>query len=218
MLNKSNREKIIADDFEDELSSEQKDRFKKQIEFILELDKLKRILRQTILLDRSRRENSAEHSWHIALTVLVLSEYAKDSEVDLFQVMKILLIHDLIVIDAGDTYCYDEQGRKDQARREENAAERIFNILPTDQARMFRELWDEFEARKTPESRLANALDRLQPFLNNYFTCGQTWQENDIKSVQVKSRMKPVGDGAPILWDYVKSLIDDAVTKGYLSE
>jgi putative hydrolase of HD superfamily len=218
MLNKSSREKIIADDFEDELSCGQKDRFKKQIEFILEVDKLKRIMRQTILLDRSRRENSAEHSWHIALMVLVLSEYANDADVDLFKVMKILLVHDLIEIDAGDTYCYDEQGRKDQSMREENAAERIFNILPTDQARMFRELWDEFEARITPESRFANALDRFQPFLNNYFTRGQTWQDNDIKSAQVKSRMKPVDEGAPILWDYVKSLIDDAVTKGYLSE
>jgi putative hydrolase of HD superfamily len=218
MLNKSSREKLITADFEDELSSGQKNRFKKQIEFILEIDRLKHIMRQTILLDRSRRENSAEHSWHIALMVLVLSEYAKDTDVDLFQVMKILLVHDLIEIDAGDTYCYDEQGRQDQAMREENAAERIFNILPTDQARIFRELWDEFEARKTPESRFANALDRLQPFLNNYFTRGQTWQENDIKSARVKSRMKPVDDGAPILWDYVKSLIDDAVTKGYLSE
>jgi len=169
-------------------------------------------------MDRSRRENSAEHSWHIALTVLILSEYTKDSGVDLFRVMKILLVHDLIEIDAGDTYCYDDHGRKDQDRREKKAADRIFNLLPADQASTLRELWDEFEERKTPESRFANALDRLQPFLHNYYTEGQTWQENKIRSAQVKSRMQPVDDGAPVLWKYVSALIEDGVTKGFLTE
>jgi len=211
-------EALIADVFDRELQPGQKDRFRQQLEFILEIDKLKHVLRQTILMDRSRRENSAEHSWHIALTVMILSEYAGDEGIDFFRVMKILLIHDLIEIDAGDTYCYDERGRKDQAAREKAAAERIFSILPPDQAAVFRELWDEFEDRKTPESRFANALDRVQPFLHNYFTRGQTWQENDIKSNQVKGRMQPVNDGAPVLWKYVSSLIDDAVKKGFLSE
>ena len=211
-------EKIIADNFESELQSGKKDRFKQQIEFILEVDKLKHVQRQTILMDKSRRENSAEHSWHIALTVMILSEYAGDADIDFFRVMKILLVHDLIEIDAGDTYCYDDQGRQDQAAREKIAADRIFNILPPDQAGIFRDLWDEFEDRKTPESRFANALDRMQPFLHNYFTRGQTWQENDIKSDQVKSRMQPVDDGAPVLWNYVRSLIDDAVKKGFLAE
>jgi putative hydrolase of HD superfamily len=211
-------EKIIADNFESELQSGKKDRFKQQIEFILEVDRLKHVLRQTLLMDKSRRENSAEHSWHIALTVMILSEYAGDADIDFFRVMKILLIHDLIEIDAGDTYCYDDQGRKDQAAREKLAADRIFNILPPDQAGTFRDLWDEFEERKTPESRFANALDRVQPFLHNYFTRGQTWQENDIKSDQVKSRMQPVDDGAPVLWNYVRSLIDDAVKEGFLAE
>ena len=200
------------------VSPGQKDRFRQQIEFILEVDKLKNVLRKTILMDRSRRENSAEHSWHIALMVFILSEYAKDPAVDLFRVMKILLVHDLIEIDAGDTYCYDDQGRKDQARREKKAADRIFNLLPADQAATFRDLWDEFEERKTPESRYANALDRLQPFLHNYFTEGQIWQENNINSAQVKERMNPVADGAPILWNYVSSLIDDGIKKGYLAE
>jgi putative hydrolase of HD superfamily len=211
-------EKLIADVFDRELQPAQLDRFKRQIEFILEVDKLKHVLRQTILMDQSRRENSSEHSWHIALTVMVLSEYARDSGIDFFRVMKILLIHDLIEIDAGDTYCYDDQGRKDQAERERQAADRIFNILPPDQAGMFRELWDEFEERTTPESRFANALDRVQPFLHNYFTRGRTWQENDIKREQVKARMQPVEDGAPVLWSYVSSLIDDAVEKGFLGE
>jgi putative hydrolase of HD superfamily len=211
-------EKLIADNFDGELQPGQKDRFKRQIEFILEVDKLKHVLRQTILMDKSRRENSAEHSWHIALSVMVLSEYARESDIDFFRVMKILLVHDLIEIDAGDTYCYDDQSRKDQAAREKLAADRIFNLLPPDQARTFRDLWDEFEERKTPESRFANALDRVQPFLHNYFTRGQTWQENDIKRDQVKARMQPVDDGAPLLWNYVSFLIGDAVKKGFLAE
>ena len=211
-------EELIAEVFGRDFNPEQKDRFKQQIEFILEIDKLKNVLRQTILMDKSRKENSAEHSWHIALTVIILSEYAGNEEIDLFRVMKILLVHDLIEIDAGDTYCYDDRGRRDQARREKAAADRIFNILPQDQARMFRELWDEFEDRKTPESRFANALDRVQPFLHNYFTHGITWQENDIKSDQVKGRMHPVDDGSPVLWKYVSSLIDDAVNQGFLAE
>ena len=218
MFMDSNSVKVLPDNLDGLSSPAQKDRFKQQIEFILEVDKLKRVLRQTLLLDRTRKENSAEHSWHIALTVMILSEYAKDSDVDLFRVMKILLVHDLIEIDAGDTYCYDEEGRKDQAEREREAADRIFNLLPPDQAATLRELWDEFEERKTPESRFANALDRVQPFLQNYFTTGQVCQENDIKSAQVKSRMRPVNEGAPFLWDYVSSLVDDAVKKGFLAE
>ena len=218
MLLDSSGGNVLPDNLENILPPGQKDRFRQQIEFILEVDKLKNVLRRTILMDRSRRENSAEHSWHIALTVLILSEYAKDSDVDLFRVMKILLVHDLIEIDAGDTYCYDDQGRKDQSRREKTAADRIFNLLPADQAKTLRELWDEFEERKTPESRFANALDRLQPFLHNYVTEGQIWQENNIKSDQVKSRMRPLYDGAPILWNYVSSLIDDSVKKGFLGE
>ncbi len=218
MLLDSDGAKVLPDNFNGSLSSDRRDRFRRQIEFILEIDKLKNVLRKTILMDRSRRENSAEHSWHIALTVLIMSEYAKDSNVDLFRVMKILLVHDIIEIDAGDTYCYDDQGRKDQSQREKNAADRIFNLLPADQASMLRKLWNEFEERKTPESKFANAMDRLQPFLHNYFTEGQIWQENSITSSQVKSRMDPVDDGAPILWQYVRSLIDDGIQRGYLAE
>ena len=208
----------ISGKVDQDLLPEQSKRFKQQIEFMLEIDKLKQVLRKTILINRSREENSAEHSWHIALTVFLFSEYAKDQEIDLCRVMKMLLLHDLVEIDAGDTYCYDNQSRQDQARREQKGAERIFNILPPDQARFFRALWDEFEDRNTPESRYANALDRFQPFLNNYFTEGQTWQENHVTSGQVMSRMQAVFEGAPVLWNFVKILIDDAVRKGYLSE
>ena len=194
------------------------ERFKRQIEFILEIDKLKTILRRTTLLDRSRQENSAEHSWHIALILLVLSEYADEDNLDLLRVIKLLLAHDLVEIDADDTYCYDEIGRQDQKEREMKAADRIFSILPSDQAVSFRSLWDEYEARNTPESRFANALDRLQPFLHNYFTRGHTWQKHGIQKNQVLARMQPVVDGSHHLWDYVTALIDDAVNKGYLAK
>jgi putative hydrolase of HD superfamily len=194
------------------------ERFKRQIEFILEADKLKKVERRTTLLDVSRQENSAEHSWHIALLVLILAEYAKNLDLDFLQVIKLLLIHDLVEIDAGDTYCYDEVGGQDQRKREIKAAERIFNILPADQAATFRALWDEYEARATPESKFANALDRVQPFLHNYFTRGYTWQKHGIHQSQVIRRMQPVNDGSPVLWEYVAGLIDDAVKQGFLDK
>jgi putative hydrolase of HD superfamily len=194
------------------------ERFKSQIEFILEVDNLKQIQRRTLLLDRSRRENSAEHSWHIALSVLVLSEYAEEDNLDLLQVIKLLLVHDLVEIDADDTYCYDEVGGRDQKEREMKAADRIFNILPKDQADSFRALWNEFEAGETAESRFANALDRLQPLLHNYFTRGYTWQQYGIRKEQVIARMQPVDKGSHLLWDYVANLIDDAVKQGYLKK
>jgi putative hydrolase of HD superfamily len=218
MFVESNEENPVAGKVERELIPAKSNRFRRQIEFILEVDKLKQTLRKTILLDRRRKENSAEHSWHIALTVLVLSEYAKEKDIDFFRVMKMLLVHDLVEIDAGDTYCYDEPGRQHQAQRERIAADRIFNILPPDQAGFLRALWDEFEERETPESRFANALDRFQPFLHNYFTEGQSWQEHEIERRQVESRMRPVNDGAPNLWKYVNTLIEDAVEKGYLAK
>jgi putative hydrolase of HD superfamily len=193
-------------------------RFKSQIEFILEVDKLKQIQRRTMLLDRSRRENSAEHSWHIALIVLVLSEYAEEDHLNLLQVIKLLLAHDLVEIDADDTYCYDAVGGQDQKEREMKAADRIFNILPPDQADAFRALWDEFEARETAESRFANALDRLLPLLHNYFTHGHTWQKHGIRKNQVISRMQPINESSSFLWDSVLNLIDDAVEKGFLAK
>ena len=218
MMLESGKEDAVPNHVDRKVIPGQSSRFKKQIEFILEVDKLKHVLRQTILMDRSRRENSAEHSWHIALLIPVLAEYAKETDIDMFQVMKILVIHDLVEIDAGDTYCYDDKGREDQTQREAIAADRIFGLLPADQATEFRALWDEFEKRESPESRFANALDRVQPFLHNYFTNGQTWQANNINSRQVHERMRPVKDGAPDLWDYVNNLIEDAVKKGILAE
>ncbi len=191
------------------------DRLKKQLEFVLEIDKLKTVLRQTLLTDRSRQENSSEHSWHLALLAMVLSEYAKE-KIDLLQVLKIVLVHDLVEIDAGDTYCYDDDRLEDQKEREIKAADRIFNLLPSDQAEEFRGLWEEYEAQKTPESLFAAALDRLQPVMNNYHTQGETWKKNGIQLHQVIARNQKMGEGAPELWEQAKGLIDDAVAKGWI--
>ena len=210
--------KTSADRQEGKIRSVKGERFKRQIEFILEADKLKKVSRRTTLLDVSRQENSAEHSWHIALILLVLFEYADEDNLDSLQILKLLLAHDLVEIDADDTYCYDEIGGRTQKMRETKAADRIFNILPADQADAFRALWDEYEAKDTPESKFANALDRLQPFLHNYFTRGHTWQKHGIQKIQVIARMQPVDDGSHFLWDYISRLIDDAVEKGYLAK
>jgi 5'-deoxynucleotidase YfbR-like HD superfamily hydrolase len=217
MLNPSKVMESISVKLNQKLIPDQIQRLQQQIEFMLEIDKLKHISRRTMLTDRSREENSVEHSWHIATAVFLFSEYAQVQEMDLYRVIKMLLVHDLVEIDAGDTYCYDDQSRKDQARREQEAAERIFKILPPDQSLSFRALWDEFENRDTPESKYANALDRFQAFLQNYFTKGQIWQKNNITCRQVMDRMQPVFNGAPILWNLVKLLIDDAVQKNYLA-
>ncbi len=194
------------------------DRLKRQVEFLIEIDRLKTVLRQTILTDRSRQENSVEHSWHIAMAAMVMSEHAGQAEIDLCRSLRMMLIHDLVEIDAGDTYCYDEQGRLDQAERELRAAERIFGMLPDTQAAELRGLWDEFEERATPEACFAHAMDRFQAFLHNYVTEGEVWLRNGIRREQVLARMRPMADGAPVLWEYVKTLIGDAVAKGYLKE
>jgi putative hydrolase of HD superfamily len=205
-------------DMVDALPAADGKRLRRQLAFMVEADKLKHTLRQTLLTDRSRKENSAEHSWHIALSVLVLSEYATDRGIDAWRVLKMLLVHDLVEIDAGDTYCYDETARRDQLQREEAAAERIFNLLPSDQARSMRRLWQEFERRETAESRFANALDRFQPFLHNYVTRGESWQEHGVHRDQVHSRMRPVQEGAPALWELVSRMLEEAVQRGYLAD
>ncbi len=192
------------------------DRLAKQMEFMIEADKLKQVLRRTITVGHDRNENSAEHSWHIALAPMLLSEYAAE-EVDLLHVIKMVLVHDLVEIDAGDTYCYDENACKDKLEREIRAARRIFNMLPGDQASELRALWDEFEARATPESRFANALDRLQALLLNYHAHGKIWRKYGVKSGQVVARARPIEEGAPRLWEYARALIDDAVERGLLA-
>jgi putative hydrolase of HD superfamily len=196
----------------------QNNRLQKQLQFILEIDKLKKIVRQSPLTDQSRKENDAEHSWHLAVMAILLSEYAKEHQMDAFHVVKLALIHDLVEIDAGDTFCYDKIGNRQKLERETRAADRIFNILPQDQAIQMRDLWDEFEARETPEACFAAALDRLQPLLLNFHTQGGTWREHGIKRQQVIQRNSPMNDGAPELWEYAEKLIDEAVEKGMLKK
>ena len=193
-------------------------RFKKQMDFLIEIDKVKEIYRRTYLMSKSRRENDSEHSWHISLMAVVLYEYANDRDIDLPKVVKMLLIHDLVEIDAGDTFAYDEEGHKDKAERESAAALRVYHLLPDDQASEFLALWKEFESRETGEAKFANALDRFQPILHNYLTEGATWKEHGIKKNQVIVRNKPVQDGSSVIWDYIRTLIDDAVQKGYLTD
>jgi putative hydrolase of HD superfamily len=193
----------------------QNHRLSQQIEFIIEIDKLKNILRQTLLTDSSRRENTAEHSWHIAMMAIVLSEYAPP-ETDIFRAIKMLLIHDLVEIDAGDTFCYDTQGYINKSEREIAAANRIFGLLPDDLQSELRQLWEEFESQNTPTAKFATALDRMQPFLNNGETQGSTWKIHGITRNQVMKRMTPIAEGTPQLWQYIQQTIDDFVTKGYL--
>ena len=192
------------------------DRLERQIAFVIEIDKLKEVLRRTILMDGSRQENAAEHSWHLAVMALLLSEYAVENDFDLFRVIKMLLIHDIVEIDAGDTYCYDDVEVAKQAAREKMASERIFSILPPDQSEEFRRLWEEFEARKTSEAQFANALDCFQPILHNYSTNGKIWKKHHIKRDQVLARNDHVQDSAPVIWKRIVRFIDDAAEKGML--
>lgn len=193
------------------------ERLQQQMAFIEEIDKLKRVLRQSLVLDASRRENSAEHSWHLAVMALFLAEHA-DQPVDVTRVVKMLLIHDLVEIDAGDTYAYDTQGHTDKEERERQAAARIFGLLPQDQARQVWELWEEFEANETPEARFALALDRLQPMVHNYRTAGASWKLNQVTSSKVLDRAESITRGSKILGDFAKATIADAVAKGYLAK
>ena len=156
-----------------------KERLKKQIEFILEIDKMKNLYRQTYVLHEDRKENDAEHSWHLAIMAFMLSEYSNKS-IDVLKVMKMVLIHDIVEIDAGDTYCYDEKGYTTKAEREETAAQRIFGLLPEDQRDEYYSLWREFEDSETNEARFAAVLDRLQPLMLNYTKKGISWQEHEI--------------------------------------
>lgn len=194
------------------------DRLEKQIQFIIEIDKLKHVFRQTLLMNGSRNENDAEHSWHLALMALLLREYASANDIDISSVIKMVLIHDLVEIDAGDTFCYDKEGNKSRKEREEKAANRIFNMLPEEQAAEFRQLWDEFEKRKTPEACFAASLDRLQPLLHNYNTKGKAWKKHKVTSDLVFERNKHIKDGSPVLWEYAESIIDDSINKGYLQK
>jgi len=187
-----------------------------QLRFVLEADRLKSVLRRSTLNDGSRRENSAEHSWHLALMTLVLGDHAPPGT-DLGKVSAMVVLHDLVEIDAGDLYVYaDEAAQRRQAVAERAAADRLFGLLPPGQGTALRALWDEFEQRITPEARFARALDRLQPLIANYEAGGKTWQANGITADQVLARVRLIEDGSAELGQYARSLVSDAVRRGIL--
>lgn len=193
------------------------DRLSRQLQFILEIDKLKGVLRRSLLVDSRRRENSAEHSWHLAMMTLVLAEHV-DEPVDPLHTLKLVLVHDIVEIDAGDTYAYDPDAHTGKDEREQEAARRIFGLLPDDQAKELNGLWEEYEGQQTPESRFALALDRLMPLLHNYHSGGITWRENQVTSEQVVERMKPVANSSDALGEAAASVIKQAMASGLLPD
>jgi len=193
------------------------ERLQKQIGFIIELDKMKSVFRQTLLIDHTRHENDAEHSWHFAMCALLLREYAAP-EVNVDRAIRMALVHDLIEIYAGDTFAYDDSGNMSKEAREKAAADKLFSKLDDDQGLELRALWEEFDAMETPDSLYAAALDRLQPLINNHMTEGHTWVEHGVKKDSVLKRMAPIKTAIPPLWDFVEYVIADAIEKGYLKE
>jgi 5'-deoxynucleotidase YfbR-like HD superfamily hydrolase len=192
-------------------------RLVRQIEFIAECDKLKEVFRQTYNTQSRRPENDAEHSWHLCLCVIVLAEHANWPDLDVLRVLKMLIIHDLVEIDAGDTFAYDTAGMVHQHEREAVAADRIFGLLPSDQAAEFRALWDEFEDKKTPASLFAAACDRFQPMLLNCRVLGGGWKKHGITHDRVVARNRPIGAGAAALWAHAEKMIQELVDAGHLA-
>ena len=193
------------------------ERLKKQMDFLLEVDKLKFITRQTYLSDGKRKENDGEHSWHLALMAVLLSEYSNE-KVDLVKVITMVLIHDIVEIDAGDTYAYDAVGNQSKREREVKAADRIFHILPEDQAKKFRQLWEEFEAYETPEAKFAHVCDNVQPLMLNDATDGLAWREHDVKKSQVLQRNSRTGEGSQVMMEYINKILDKNVESGNLKD
>lgn len=193
------------------------ERLIQQMKFIVEVDKVKKVIRQTYLADASRKEDDAEHSWHLALMAVLLQEYSNE-KVDLAKVIPMVLIHDLVEIDAGDTYAYDEIGKATKNERETKAADRIFGILPEDQGGWFRSLWEEFEAGETPEAKFAHVLDNCQPLLLNDASDGKSWAEHEVKKSQIYKRNEHTSDGSREIWEYMKKLVDKHVLLGHVKD
>ena len=189
------------------------ERFERQVAFILEADKEKNILRQTHLSGHGRRENDAEHAWHMAMMIYLLKEYSNE-DIDVAKAMMMALIHDIVEIDAGDTYAYDAQGLESQKDREECAAQRIFGMLPDDQRDELRALFEEFEEARTPEARFARAMDNFQPLLLNNSNGGADWKEHNVSKAQVVGRHYMTHLGSEEIWEYSQAIIDANVSKG----
>lgn len=194
----------------------ERERLERQFDFFREIDKEKFIGRQTYLTGAGRKENDAEHAWHMAVMALLLSEYANE-DIDVLRTVSMILIHDIVEIDAGDTYAYDEEGKATQREREQMAADRLFGMLPKDQGVRFRALWDEFEAAVTPEARFARAMDNIQPLMLNAATDGKAWREHGVRLEQVLERQERTKYGSEQLWEYAyETFIRPNVEKGNL--
>ena len=191
------------------------DKLRKQIEFAVTVDKMKEVLRRNLVVSGERRENDAEHSWHLALMAMLLEEYSAE-KVNIERVLKIALVHDLVEVYAGDTFAYDEKGYEDKEERERAAADKLFGSLESEQSAEFRALWDEFEAAETPESKYANAIDRIQPLILHYLTNGHTWRLGNVHAPQIYKRMDIIRTAAPELWQIVEGVIADSIEKGIL--
>ena len=191
------------------------ERLTRQIAFLVECDRLKGVLRQSLNTDTLRQENSAEHSWAVCLFAMTLAEHS-NVPVDVDRALRMLLIHDVVEIDAGDTFAYDTARLTDQHEREARAADRLFGLLPSDQAALFRALWDEFEAQETPEARFAMTVDRLQPMLLNCLTSGTSWRHHGVTHSQVLSRNACMASGSDALWTHIRALVDEALRRGHL--
>jgi putative hydrolase of HD superfamily len=193
------------------------DRLSRQVAFLVEADKLKAVSRRTPLVDGSRLENSAEHSWHLVLTAMIMRQYSP-APIDLLHVLEMVAVHDLVEIDAGDTFAYDAAGHVTKAAREEAAAARLFGLLPVDQREHVTALWEEFEAQQSPESRFANALDRLQPLLQNASAGGGSWRTHNLHRDQVLQRMAPIESAMPELWPMVIDVIEAFCAMGVIQK
>ena len=191
-------------------------RLEQQIQFIVEADKLKSVIRHTYIVSGERRENTAEHSWQVALLAWLLAEYAEET-INICKVGKMLLIHDIVEVEAGDTFIYDESGKEDQVEKEQASADKLFSLLPDDQADEMKKLWHEFESCQTSEARYAKSIDRIMPLLHNYYTEGKSWQEHDISREMVLKVCSPIQAGSEKLWELAKTTIDEAVKKGFLA-
>ena len=190
-------------------------RLDQQLKFTAEIDKMTSILRRTMLIDGSRRENDAEHSWHIAIMALLFTEYTVEP-VDVSRAVKMCVVHDLIEIYAGDTFAYDVKGNMDKAQREQAAADKLFAMLPSEQGKEIRNLWEEFDAMQTPDAKYAACMDRLQPFLHNTLTNGHTWVEGGTCRPMVEKRMAIIKEFMPQVYPWVEQNIDNAIEKGWL--
>ena len=191
------------------------DRLARQIAFLVEADKLKAVIRRTPLVDLSRLENSAEHSWHLLLVTMVMREYGPP-EIDWLRAMEMVAVHDLVEIDAGDVSAYDVGGLAAKAAREQAAADRLFGLLPPDQGAHFRALWDEFEAQATPVARFANAIDRLQPLMQNAHASGGSWRGQTLCRTQILTRMAPIEAALPDVWPHVLDVVESFCAAGVL--